>query len=369
MILLSSIIKTFEDRFRTKYQQTILPKHESALAAIKTCRQADGPQMVAQCTNDECGELRYVPHSCGNRICPHCQNHESWQWIENQMGKLLPARYFLITFTLPAQLRKLACRHQREIFTLMFACMQQTLKTFTVNDKHLGGKAGFTAILHTNSRKLNFHPHIHVVMPAASIEQKTGLWRRKRGKYIFSHKALAKVFRAKLLEAIVGSGLSVPVNCPGKWVVDCKDVGRGDKALIYLGKYLYKGVIQEKDIIRCDDREVTFRYVDSTTQKTKTRTVSGEDFLHLLLQHVLPKGFRRARSYGFLHPCSKRVIKLLQLVLRINPVRLIFQRKPRAEICCRICGKPMEIIKTMVHRPLVAFCQPTTLPTSEAAVM
>ena len=109
----------------------------------------------------------------------------------------------------------------------MFACVQDLLKTFTQKDKKLGGAAGFTTILHTHSRALDYHPHIHVVMPGASINTKTALWRVKPSGYLFSHKAMAQVFRAKILQAIVDQGLSVPGDCPKQWVVDCKDVGNG----------------------------------------------------------------------------------------------------------------------------------------------
>jgi hypothetical protein len=161
------------------------------------------------------------------------------------------------------------------------------------------------------------------------------LWRVKSGKYLFSHKALAKVFRAKLLKAIVDHNLQVPKDCPEKWVVDCKNVGNGDKALIYLGKYLYKGVIQEKDILKCENGMITFGYIHSKTGKYRTKTVSGEYFLCLLMQHVLPKGFRRVRCYGFLHPCSKKLIKLLQLLLRFNPVMMVKKLKQRAKCVFR----------------------------------
>ena len=100
-------------------------------------------------------------------------------------------------------------------------------------------------------------------MPGASINAKTGLWKVKSGRYIFNHEALAIVFRAKLLQAIVDNNPRAPKNCPQKWVVDCKDAGKGDKALIYLGRYLYRGVIQEKDILKCENGKVTFRYLDS----------------------------------------------------------------------------------------------------------
>ncbi len=135
---------------------------------------------------------------------------------------------------------------------------------------------------------------------------------------------------------------------PNLWVVDCKNVGNGDKALIYLGKYLYKGVIQEKDILKCENGMVTFGYIHSRTGKYRTKTVSGEYFLCLLMQHVLPKGFRRVRCYGFLHPCSKKLIKLLQLLLRFNPVMMVKKLKQRAKITCTSCGAKMKIIRTMI---------------------
>jgi len=348
MILLSSIINKFEGRFFDRYGAAILPSHKKTLWAMKRCREKHGPHMLARCTNDNCGELTYIPHSCGHRSCPHCQNHEGWQWIENQLNKQLPAEYYLLTFTLPKQLRKLAWMNQKRVYSLMFQCIQELLKTFTRNDRQLQGTAGFTMILHTHSRQLDYHPHIHVVMPAAGINAKTRLWRVKSSKYIFSHKALAKVFRAKALKTLVDNNLQVPKDCPEKWVVDCKNVGNGDKALIYLGRYLYKGVIQEKDILKCDHGMVTFRYIHSKTKHWKIRTVTGEHFLWLLMQHVLPKGFRKARCYGFLHPCSKKVIKLLQHILRFNPVSMFKKLKQRAKITCKCCGAEMKIICTMI---------------------
>ena len=348
MILLSSIIHQFKDKFLARYQAVIMPGHKNALWAMERCRKEYAPHMLVQCTNDKCGKQTYIPHSCGHRNCPHCQNHESWQWTENQLSKQLPAEYYLITFTLPGQLRTLAWRNQKTIYSLMLLCVQQVLKTFTLNDKQLGGMAGFTAILHTHSRALGYHPHIHVVMPAASIDPTTKIWRVKSGEYLFNHKALAKVFRAKFLQAIVDNNLRVPNNCPKKWVVDCKNVGNGDKALVYLGKYLYKGVIQEKDILQCEKGMVTFRYVNSKTKRFQTKTVTGEQFLWLLMQHVLPKGFRKVRSYGFLHPCSKTLIKILQYALKFSPKKMVKKIKKRASIICTSCGARMDIIGTRI---------------------
>ena len=350
MIKLSSIIKTFESDLLVQYQKKLLPSHKNALWAMKSCRSSQSLKMLTKCV--DCNEQQYVPHSCGHRNCPHCQNHESQQWLERQLKKQVPADYFLVTFTLPAQLRPLAWRHQRQLYTEMLKCSWDTLNTFCQNDKQLQGTAGAISVLHTHSRRLDYHPHVHVVIPAAAINKKKRLWRVKRGKdkkaFLFSHKALAKVFRAKMLEAITQAELVLPAKYPGKWIVDCKSVGAGDKALIYLGRYLYRGVIKEEDIVSCKDGKVTFRYQDSETKKMELRVVTGAHFLWLLLRHVLPKGFRRARNFGFLHPNSKRLLQILHLVLKFDPNRALAWMKKRPSMVCRCCGGKMEIIKTRI---------------------
>ena len=134
------------------------------------------------------------------------------------------------------------------------------------------------------------------------------------------------------------------------WVVDCKSVGTGEKALIYLGRYLYRGVIAEKDILACTASQVSFRYRNGKTGKLELRTLSGAQFLWLVLQHVLPKGFRRARNFGFLHPNCKRLIALLHVLLRFAPGRAAAWVKPRAPILCTCCGAVMMIVRTRIRR-------------------
>jgi hypothetical protein len=240
---------------------------------------------------------------------------------------------------------------------MMTRCSWETVKTFTQNDPQLQGNAGAITVLHTHSRRLDYHPHVHVVMPAAAIDTNKRRWRTKKGKgknktYLFNHTALAKVFRAKMLEAIREEGLELPARYPETWVVDVKSVGSGDKALVYLGRYLYKGVIQEKDIIACRDGQVTFRYQNSKTKKMQTRTLPGAKFLWLILQHVLPKGFRRTRNFGFLHPNSKRVLALLQYLLGLNPVKTLIGLAKRPQIKCPCCGGAMRVVQTRIPSSL-----------------
>lgn len=306
------------------------------------------PKMQAECGG--CTHQFVVPHSCGHRNCPHCQSHESQRWIERQVQKLVPGDYFMITFTLPAELRPLARANQRAIYGLFMQCAWDTVRTFSQSDKKLQGTPG--AVLHTHSRALDFHLHTHMVIPAAAFDNKRHVWRTKKARYLFNHKALAKVFRAKMLEGIKQAGLSLPDYYPGKWVADVKNVGTGEKALVYLGRYLYRGVVREKDILACENGLVTYRYQNSKTKKIERRTVGGVAFLRLILQHVLPKGFRRARNFGFLHPNSKRLVQRVQLLLKVIPGTVADTLK-RPALRCPCCGGEMKIVRTRI-KPLFA---------------
>ena len=354
MIALASIIDTFEADFLAEYGSRFNADQRRALAAMKRCRNQASLKMQVRC--GDCGHQIFVPHSCGHRHCPHCQHHESEQWLERQRARQLPGEYFLLTFTLPAQFRPLCMAHQGTLYELLLGAAWETVRTFSENDKQLRGTPGAIAVLHTNTRRLDYHPHVHLVMPAGAVDAKRKRFNTKRapgakGNYLFSHKALAKVFRGKILAGIAQAGLAPPPSYPVKWVVDCKSVGAGDKALVYLGRYLYRGVIQEKDIVAVSDGQVRFRYRDAKTRKMQLRTVPGAQFLWLVLQHVLPKGFRRARNFGFLHPNCKRLIALLHLVLKFLPAPIPAMLRVRPPIPCPCCGATMKIVQTRLRRP------------------
>ena len=354
MIRLSTVIETFEADFRRQYRGQLRPEHTRALTAMKHCRTPSSLKMQVRCS--ACPHHRLMPHSCGHRHCPHCQHHESQQWLERQLKKRVPAEYFLLTFTLPAEFRALAFAHQRAVYEVLMRCSWETVKTFSQNDKQLQGTPGAIAVLHTTTRRLEYHPHVHLVMPAAAVavDGERKHWRTKRRSkskkgYLFNDQALATVFRAKLLAGLKAAGLTLPSRYPEKWVVDCKSVGSGEPALIYLGRYLYRGVIREKDIVACANGEVRFRYQNAKTGHLEQRTVSGADFLWLVLQHVLPKGFRRARNFGFLHPNCTRLIAVLHLLLGFVPGRSMASVKERPPILCSCCGAVMTLVKTRIR--------------------
>jgi hypothetical protein len=343
MITLASLIDRFGAECVARYGQALLPSHRQALQAMQRCRTHMAPRMLAQCSG--CDERLCVPHSCGHRSCPHCQHFESQRWLERQTQRLVAGDYFLVTFTLPAQLRPLAWQHQRIVYDLLMDCAWQTLRTFSQNHRHLRGSPGAISVLHTHARDLHFHPHVHLVIPGAALDSEHRLWRTlpAKAKYLFNGKALAKVFRARFLAALSEHGLLAP-DVPMKWVTHCTRVGDGRKALVYLGRYLYRGVIQEHDIVGCNAVNVTYRWRDGKTGRTMTRTVAGAAFLWLLLQHVLPRGFRRSRNHGFLHPNSKRLVALMQLLV-FRPPSAAVPSPQRPAFVCRCCGAPMTIVE------------------------
>lgn len=344
MIALSTLIERYEGSLLERYGSKLLPEHRRALSAMRYCRTEESPMMMSQCA--ACEHCALHPHSCGHRSCPHCQHHESQRWLERQHKKRLPVNYFMITFTLPEQLRPLAWDHPKVIYDQLFKIAWETLSQFGFNDKALQGKLGATCVLHTHTRRLDYHPHVHMVVPAGGVDEKSKLWRKKRGKYLFKQENLAQVFRAKWLTALKALKFSVKEPLPEKWVVDCRAMGSGEKALVYLGRYLYRGVLSERNILSDRDGQITFRYTDNKGV-SQTRTESGARFLWLLLRHVLPKGFRRARDYGFLHANSKRLIHLLQYLLHLIPK--IFEQRSRAKHRCKQCGGEMTVVAVRIN--------------------
>ena len=201
--------------------------------------------------------------------------------------------------------------------------------------------------MHARGRSRS-RPHIHVVVPGGGIDKKRKQWKKLKGKYLFNEFALAKVFRARFIGALKEKGFSLPEKTPKEWVADVRHVGKGLPALQYLSRYLYRGVISEKNIVSNRNGLVTFKYIDSTSKKTEYRTLTGEAFLQLILQHVLPRGFRRVRDYGFLHANAKKLLVLVQLILFVF-LKEITQRS-RPVFKCPKCQSPMVIKR--IRRPL-----------------
>ena len=258
----------------------------------------------------------------------------------------------MVTFTSPFELRLIA-KHQPELMhQTMFSVAASVLKDFAKNSKQLGGDIGFTGVLHTHNRRRPFfhkrHPHIHFIIPAGSFDKDKKQWHKSTGKYLFNAFNLAKVWRSRLLENLAQQPeLTLPASLPIKWVVDCQHVGKGLPALKYLSRYLYRGVLPDRNIISDIDGQVSFKYQDSQSKTTEIRTLPAVKFLYLILQHVLPKGLRRVRDYGLLQGCSKKLRQQIQLMLTVaGAVFPILPELKRAVAIrsCPCCHQPMSFI-------------------------
>ena len=343
MDLAQIALKYGHELLKNRLTPPLLPQQKKALKAIIECRTPECGQMAVLCP--DCGLIQTRYHSCGNRHCPKCQNHDTSKWLQRQKKKLLPVDYFLVTFTIPAQLRQLFWMNQKQLYKLLFDTSSSTLKEIAADPKYLGGEIGMTGVLHTHSRRLGFHPHIHYIVPAGALLSKKKLWKQSSSKYLAPEKKLNRLFRGKLLSHLKELKHSFSKKLYKiDWVVDSQSAGRGEGALKYLARYLYRGVIAEKNILSDINGQITFAYIEGDTNERKTRTLAGADFLRLVLQHVLPKGFRRSRDYGFLHGNSKKTFRLLQLIL--HPKNNTDVEVSRATFTCPNCKEPMIILFT-----------------------
>ncbi len=222
---LISIVEQFHDSFIATYGDRLLSSHRKALHAIRRCRTPGAGELHVRCP--DCAQAEWRPLSCGHRSCPKCQNYEVGRWLERQQAKLLPVSYFMVTFTLPFEFRSLARRFQSEVYAILFACAISTLKDFGLNPKHLGADLGMTAVLHTQTRRLDYHPHLHVIVPGGGIDRRRRQWRKIKGQYLFNAFSLAKVFRARFLAALNQAGLPIPFGAPEQWMIDVQHVGTG----------------------------------------------------------------------------------------------------------------------------------------------
>ena len=314
MLELADIVKEYGDSYRERYGEQMLPSHWDTLWDIEHCRTSLMGGDLYWCGH--CQEYIYSYHSCGNRHCPKCGGDRADAWRDRQMEHLLPVPYFLVTFTLPHTFNPVARSNQKLIYDLLFTTSTDALTTLALNPDWLGGKIGMIGALHTWDRSMGYHVHVHYLVPAGGIDPETGDWMPSHPKFLVPASALREVFRAKFRDALQIADPEVFAQVPPEtwdksWVVHCKPVGNGETALKYLTPYIYRVALSNRRLVSLEDGDVTFRYKPHE-QPWTTMTLDAMTFLHLLLQHVLPKGFHQIRYSGFLHPGAHKTLTALQ---------------------------------------------------------
>jgi len=372
------ITKAFEN-FSNQYL-----KHNSAtivqhkvIDSILACKTGKLGYNIEACEN--CGTIHAHYNSCGNRHCPNCQAINKDKWILSKKNDVIPVKYHHTVFTVPAELRTLFKFNKKLLYNLIFKCAWETIDTFSKNpENRIQAKMGMIAILHTWKQNLDYHPHLHCIIPSGGITS-NNKWKSSpsNGDYLFNVEALGSTFKGKFLYYLkqyqkdkILKYWDLKNQRPSEffynlkeelfvkeWIVYSKESFKNYNSVFeYLGKYTHKIAISNSRIKSVNNTHVSFEYTDrNDNYKKKIRTVEGAKFIKLFLQHVLPKRFMKIRSYGFLSsrnktdkleklyeyfnlnkyvkPCKLTTLKVLEMVYKIKPG------------VCKVCGGKLIVIE------------------------
>ena len=299
----ADIFRAHAEVYRQKH--VLLPDQQKVMRAIESCRTEVLGGHLDVC--EKCGHSRPSYNSCRDRHCPKCQSLTQAKWIEERMERLLPVHYFHVVFTLPSSLRPIARRNQRAVYKLLFEAATKTLLTLGEDEKRLGGQLGITAVLHTWTRTLEFHPHLHCIVTGGGLSPDGATWIAARRKYLFPVKVLSRLFRRLFLDGLKRAHQAGKIRFDGgdlnklvdplyqaEWVVYAKQpFGGPEQVFKYLGRYTHRVGISNQRLISMDERGVCF-----ATKNGDTITLPPQEFIRRFLLHVLPPGFVKIRHYG-----------------------------------------------------------------------
>jgi hypothetical protein len=354
---IGDIFRLYRPAYLRKYGEKISRDQRKVMAALAACRTGELGSVVYR--SHPCGRHHVVPRSCGNRHCPACQGAKAKDWLDRQLDNLLPCPYFLITFTVPKELRRFVRSHPRECYRALFDTAAATLIELASNPKYVGSRTlGFSGVLHTWGRTLTFHPHVHFIVPGGAIGDDGQSWLSSRVDFFVPLRAASVIFRAKfkqIMEELGWLDRIDPVVWEKKWVVHSKPVGDGRRALRYLAPYVFRVAISNRRLVKweTDDQgvcRVTFTYRKSGSRRYRQMTVEVEEFIRRFLQHVLPKGFQKVRHYGFAHPRQKIDLEWLQMLVTttLNLVYVLTVRMRPLPVkhvpVCPECGEALECL-------------------------
>ena len=310
MLELADIVRAAGEVYQALHGATLLPSHRRALSDIVACRTAALGGHVQAC--DHCGTRQYSYHSCRNRHCPKCHGAQTQRWLERQRARLLPCAYFLLTFTLPAELRALARAHQKLVYGVLMTAAAAALLKLTADPRYLGARPGLLAVLHTWTRALLYHPHVHVLVTAGGLRGTDQTWVRPRhAAFLVPGRALSRLFRGKMRAGLRKAGLLEQVPRAvwrHEWVVHVQHAGTGAKVLEYLARYVFRIALVNSRLEQFEHGQVTFRYRDGRTGLMRRCTLDAVAFLGRFLQHVLPQGFTKVRHYGLFSPSRRDLL-------------------------------------------------------------
>jgi predicted Zn-ribbon and HTH transcriptional regulator len=383
LLELADIVHYAGDSFMEQSRGWINGQHMKVLAAITRCRTSALGHHRDRCAN--CGYVAISYNSCRNRHCPRCQATARKRWLQAREGELLPTPYVHVVFTLPRELAPLALQNKRLIYSLLFRASAETLLEVARDPRHLGAEIGFFSVLHTWNQRLQFHPHIHCVVPAGGLAPDHSLWIASRPSYFLPQKVLSRVFRGKFVAGLKRAFRKGTLQFHGRlaalaqprafaawlrplfrhdWVVYAKPpFGGPEHVLRYLGAYTHRVAISNSRLMALHEGNVRFRWRDSAHgNRKRIMQLPAHEFLRRFLLHLLPPGFVRIRNFGFL--ANRQRSHLLPLCLRLldaapePPASRLPTQHPLW--ICPHCGGAMQIIERVWPMQPALRSPPTT---------
>ena len=340
----ADLLREHWPRYLAQAQGPIPSHHWRAVEAVLSCRTPRRGGHRHHCP--KCARTIYQFHSCNHRSCPQCGAVDQQQWAAAQEAKLLPVPYFLLTVTVPEQLRFHCLRHPRELYSLLLSQSAQGMRELCENPKYLGRQSGFSAVLQTWTRRMLHHPHVHILIPAVALSADgCALQHPKNEEFLVPVDRLAarirNLFKQKLaqfhgqLQQQIDRGV-----WSQDWVVDCRPAGRGRSALRYLAGYVCKSAFHEGRLAGHDAQgRLLLRYKDSEDNQWKSEPLEPLELIRRWLLHVLPKGFVAVRHFGWLSAAAGRALRRVRFLLGRGPV--IKPPLNTSPWLCPCCHKPM----------------------------
>ena len=352
-----------------QFGATMPATHRKVMAAMLACRTPQAGALWCGCA--ACGAAHLLPRSCGNRHCPTCQGRKAFAWLARQLERALPTHHFMLTFTVPESLRAFLRSNQRLGYAALFAASAAAIRTLAGEPRFkLGDQPGFFGVLHTWGRQLQYHPHLHYVVPGGALSTEDRQWHASSPGFYLPVHALSAVFRGKLRDAIERAGLleAVPAEVWSvAWNVNCQPVGDAAHTLAYLARYVFKVAISDQRIVDVDEQRVRFSYTKPHSNRRRTMALPIQEFIRRFLQHVLPPGFMKVRHYGFLSPSFG--VPFEELRARVEMAHAFAAKPGNTDIdapapkpmLCSHCGGALRLLRALPparHRPASSRASP-----------
>jgi len=370
------LLRQLAPEYLERFGSAMPGRHRQVLKKILSCRTPALGGHLFRCPS--CPGFDYRYHSCNDRHCPQCGQTDADDWLQRQRARLLlPTPYFLLTFTVPQELRMIIRSHLQITLDLLFAVSSQALQDLAGNPRRLGAQLGMLGVLHTWSRTLIFHPHIHYLIPAGGLSPDGRCWVASRKKFLLRIEPLGAHVRTLFKDRLLQDHPEIFAKVPAKvwkrhWNVDSRPAGSGENALRYLSRYVFKTATSNRQLQRLPDGQVRWPYQDSQTARQTSIALQPLDWMSRFLQHILPSGLARVRTFGWLHPAAKVRGNRVRALLRQKPLLSPAEQQawdplgdfdpdppqaPQLKVCsvplCPRCQQPMRLIGSLERRPLL----------------